>query len=93
MNNFKRHGKLRREIARVILVSGFVAWSGLAGAQGWQLSSNVTLKADLTLKETFDSNVYLQDVEPNPAITNAALPFQESFVTSVTPRVGLDVPP
>ena len=62
----------------------------IAVAQGWQLSSNATLKADFTLKETFDSNVYLQDTEPNPAVTNAARPFQESFVTSVTPRVGVE---
>lgn len=52
-----------------------------------------TFKADLTLKETFDSNVYLQDATPNPAITNAAQPFQESLVTSVTPMVGFGFKP
>lgn len=61
--------------------------------QGWQLGTNTTLRAELTLKETFDSNVYLQDVEPSPAVTNAAKPFQESFVTSVTPRLAFDWKP
>jgi outer membrane receptor protein involved in Fe transport len=47
--------------------------------------TNLTCKADLTVKETYDNNVYLQDVGP--------LAHQESFVTSVTPRVGLDYKP
>lgn len=52
-----------------------------------------SLNASLTLKETFDSNVYLQDAAPNPAIPNAAQPKQESFVTSVTPMVGFAFKP
>lgn len=55
--------------------------------------SDWSFNADLTLKETFDSNVYLQDTAPNPAITNAAQPFVESLVTSVTPKVGFAFKP
>jgi len=55
--------------------------------------SDWTFNAEISLKETFDSNVYLQDTKPNPAITNAAQPFQESLVTSVTPKVGFAFKP
>lgn len=64
-----------------------------AQAQGWTLATNLTMKGDLAVKEFFDSNVFLQDVEPSPSVTNAAQPFQESFVTSVTPRLALDWKP
>jgi hypothetical protein len=70
-----------------------VAIFATSNAHAWQLASNLTVKADLALKETFDSNVYLQDVDPNPAVTNAVKPFQESFVTSVIPRLALDWKP
>jgi hypothetical protein len=67
--------------------------SSTGWSQGWQLATNLSLKADLAVKEMFDSNVYLQDVTPSPAIPNAAQPFQESMVTLVTPRLGLDWKP
>ena len=55
----------------------------------------------LALKETFDSNVYIQDTTPDPANVaaasaaglNAASAKQGSFVTSVQPRLGLDYKP
>lgn len=54
-------------------------------------STNLTFKADLAVKETYDSNVYLQDEQPDlTKVPQAVQPFQESFVTSVTPRAGLD---
>ncbi len=77
---------------KTIIVLGGSAIA-VSSAEAWQLASNLTLKADVAVKETFDSNVFLQDVEPNPAITNAAKPFRESFVTSVTPRLALDWKP
>jgi hypothetical protein len=57
--------------------------------------------ASLALKETFDSNVYLQDAEPNVADAaaaaaaglNAGSAKQSSFVTSVQARFGLDYKP
>ena len=55
--------------------------------------SDWTFNADFALKETFDSNVYLQDATPNPAITNAAQPKQHSMVTSVTPKAGFTFKP
>lgn len=64
--------------------------SSAVWAQGWRPATNLTLKAELAVKETYDSNVYLQDTEPSPSVTNAVQPFQESFVTSVTPRLALD---
>lgn len=64
-------------------------------------NTNLTFKAELTAKETFDSNVYIQDEQPaaaNAAAANAAgldvvQPKQESFVTALTPRAGLDYRP
>ncbi len=85
--------------SRVNLMAGLalsaLGLSGVpAGAGGWQLATNLTLKADVALKETWDSNVYLQDEEPNrAAVPQAVAPFQESFVTSFTPRLTLDYKP
>ena len=64
-------------------------------------ATNVTFKAELSLKETYDSNVYIQDNDPTPANVAAAKaaglhPVEAnkgSFVTSVLPRVGLDYKP
>jgi hypothetical protein len=68
----------------------FILAAGSANA-AW---TNLTHKLDLTLRETFDSNVYLQDVEPDLAqVPQAAQPFRESFVTSITPRVSLSYHP
>jgi len=83
----------RRTVVLYGVLAGVVFTSGVAGAQGWHPTTNLTLNADLTLRESYDSNIYLQDVEPSPAITNAVQPFQEAFVTSVTPRVALDWKP
>lgn len=79
--------------ASVLVGSSLLAIAMSAGAQGWKLATNLTLKAELSVRESFDSNVYLQDVEPSPSVTNAVKPFQESFVTSVTPRLALDWKP
>jgi hypothetical protein len=70
-----------------------LALSGLATLPALAVPTNLTWKAEATVKETFDSNVYLQDHEPSPAVTNAARPFQESLVTSITPRLALDYKP
>lgn len=69
---------------RLLTTAGWLAPGALAA------STNLTYQAELSLKETFDSNVYLQDHEPSPAVPGAARPFQESWVTTVTPRVALD---
>jgi hypothetical protein len=63
-------------------------------AGAWQAATNLTLKAEVTAKEGYDSNVYLQDHQPDlAAVPKAALPFQESFITSVTPKLALDWKP
>ncbi len=61
-------------------------------------ATDVTFKAEISLKENYDSNVYLQDNEPTPANVAAARaagfrPVEAnkgSFVTSVLPRAGFD---
>jgi hypothetical protein len=61
-------------------------------------STNLTWKADVTLKETYDNNVYLQDNAPTPANVAAAQaaglkPIEAnkgSFVTSILPKISLD---
>jgi hypothetical protein len=60
------------------------------GAAAWAADSNLTYKAELTLKETYDSNVYLQDKEPSPLVPNAVPAGKGSWVTTITPRLALD---
>jgi hypothetical protein len=67
-------------------------------AHAWQLATNLTLKAGITVKETYDDNVFILDTPPNPAVTPPAgfpisEPKKESFVTSVTPNVAFDYRP
>jgi hypothetical protein len=69
----------------------------LATAEG----TNLQFKAEFGLKETYDSNVYLQDVAPNPANVAAAKaagfrpvqPDQSSWVTSLQPKIGIAYAP
>jgi hypothetical protein len=64
-------------------------------------STNLTWKAETTVKETYDSNVYLQDNAPAAANVAAAQAAglkpveanKSSMVTTVTPKVGLDYKP
>jgi hypothetical protein len=56
---------------------------GLAGGAAVGADApKFTPKAELSVKETFDSNVYLQDV--------GKLDHQESFVTTIIPKVSLE---
>jgi hypothetical protein len=64
-------------------------------------NTNLQFKAEASLKETYDSNVYLQDGDPNPANVAAAKaaglhPVEanhSSWVTSIVPKIGLDYKP
>jgi hypothetical protein len=64
-------------------------------------STNLTWKAETSVKETYDSNVYLQDNVPAAANVAAAQAAglkpveanKSSMVTTVTPKVGLDYKP
>jgi hypothetical protein len=64
-------------------------------------NTNINFKAELSLKETYDSDVFLQDVSPNPAGVDAAKaaglkPVEAnkgSFVTSILPKIGVDYKP
>jgi hypothetical protein len=44
----------------------------------------------LTVRESFDSNVFLQDATPDPAVAGAAAPRQSSFVTTLAASIGVD---
>jgi hypothetical protein len=64
-------------------------------------NTNFSWNASLSLKETYDSNVYLQDNAPDPNNVTAAKaagfrPVEAnkgSFITTLTPKVGLDYKP
>lgn len=87
--------ELRRPSHRWPLVLALAA-TGAASLSvgGGQGTTNLTVKAEITAKETYDSNVYLQDHEPDRhAVPKAAQPFQESFVSAVTPKLALDWKP
>ena len=49
-----------------------LAIPGLAARPASAQPTNLTYKAEATVKETYDSNVYLQDEAPNPANVAAA---------------------
>ena len=63
--------------------------------------TDVTFKAEINLKETYDSNVYIQDNDPDPKNVAAAKAVglrpveanKGSLVTSVLPRIGLNYKP
>jgi hypothetical protein len=81
--------------------AAMLAVLGLAAAPVHAAVTNLTWKAEATVKETYDSNVYLQDNAPDPNNVNAAKaagfrPVQAnkgSMVTTITPKVGLDYKP
>jgi hypothetical protein len=64
-------------------------------------NSNLTWNVDLALKETYDGNVYLQDIAPLPANVAAAeaaglnaVPAKySSFITTIIPRFGAGYKP
>jgi len=98
MGNIKGLATLQAHFARFVLVSSIAASSGMVRAQGWQLADKFELKADLTLKETYDDNVYLLDTKPDPTIVpppgaTISLPDHDSFVTTVVPGLALNYQP
>ena len=63
---------------------------GLAAMSASALPTNLTWNASLTLKETYDDNVYLQNNAPPSTMPDAVPAKKDSWVTTITPRVGLD---
>jgi hypothetical protein len=61
---------------------------GLTAAPAHAAVTNLTWKADIAVKETYDDNVYLQNIASS--VPNAVPAKKDSWVTTVTPRVGLD---
>jgi hypothetical protein len=92
------HDTPQVSLTRVLcLITLLVSGHG-AGAQGWKLSDQLTLKADLTLKETYDDNVYILDTDPYTGLTPPAGytirdPKVGSFVTSITPNLAFTYKP
>jgi hypothetical protein len=68
--------------------AGALAVISLVAVSASALPTNLTWNASLALKETFDDNVYLQNIAS--ALPNAVPAKKNSWVTTVTPRVGLD---
>lgn len=93
------HDHPQAGLARLLCLATLLASAHGAGAQqGWQLSDKLTLKADLTLKETYDDNVFILNTYPYPGITPPAgytisAPKLGSFVTSITPNLVLNYKP
>lgn len=77
---------------RLTAVSLVLGLSALVSARA--ANTNLTFHGSVTAGIGFDSNVYLQDKEPDRTLVPQAVsPFQESFVVSTTPKVGLDYKP
>lgn len=74
-------------------MSGLLYLAALVVLAGACAASNTNwlFKADASLKETYDSNVFLQDTDPGAV---GAMPAEKSsWVTSFTPRVAFDCRP
>ncbi len=81
-------------LARLLCLTTILATAHGARAQGFKLTDELTLKADLTLKETYDDNVYLLDTAAYPNLTPPpnspiAIPNKGSMVTTLTPSLNL----
>lgn len=82
-------------------LSGAAALAALSAslAPAPAANTNFAFKADATVQETYDSNVYLQDVTPhfNPALVHPgatlAQPLYGSFVNTATPHLAFDYHP
>jgi hypothetical protein len=91
------HSCLARRISGAVLCLTL----GLSGSTCVCASTNLHFSAEASLKETYDSNVFLQDADPaaaNYAAAKAAglRPVQDnvaSWVTSVLPKIGLEYRP
>ncbi len=51
--------------------------------------TNWVYKADLALKEAYDSNVYLQDTAPTNTAPGAFAAKKDSWITTLTPRLAI----
>jgi hypothetical protein len=75
------------------LVAGMAAvlWGAAAcsARADWQVTSNLTAKAALGVRETYDSNVYLQDTDPAPGVPGAVPARHDSWVTTLLPQAGV----
>lgn len=68
----------------ILLAAVFAAPAASFAVSDWKTSTA------LTLRETYDSNVFLQDHAPNPAIVGAAPAGLGSLVTSLSATLGLE---
>ena len=82
-------------LARLCCLTTLLAAAHSVCAQGFKLTDQLTLKAELTIKETYDDNVYLLDTPPYPYLAPPphaliAVPNKGSMVTTVTPSLSLN---
>ena len=84
------------------LRTGWPRWTLALAALGlttlpstaWQAASNLTVRAEAMVKQGYDSNVYLQDQQPDlTKVPRAVQPFTSSFFTTLTPGIFLDYKP
>ena len=92
-----KQSKIKPHLSRATVL----AIAGLAAMPVGAALTNVTYHTEVAVKETLDSNVYLQDNKPNPANVAAAeaaglhpvSASKSSLVTSLMPKIGLDYKP
>jgi hypothetical protein len=77
-------------LSRTLLLT---AVAGLGISSAVAISTNVQWRAEAVVKETFDSNVFIQDVAPTSNVPGAVQAKKESFVSTVSPRIFADYGP
>lgn len=81
-------------LAAAVVLCVLNAGASAADKPAEQKKSDVQFKAELGVRETYDDNVYLQDHKPKlAAFPKAVRAGQESLVTTLSPKVGVDYKP
>jgi hypothetical protein len=86
MNNQLYSETRKGRLAKCVLVAA-AAFASLHLSPAIADSTNLTFKAELGLKEAYDSNVYIQDVAPTNHVPGAVSAKKASAVTTVSPRL------
>lgn len=79
-----------RAALRLAACSCAIICSGIAGEPAAPASATWKFTTTLGVRETYDSNVYLQDHAPSPAIVGAAPAQLSSLVTAVSAGVNVE---
>lgn len=86
LDSFTNPSKWLREFLRLSALAA--AFSPFCFALA--TSTNLTWKADVAVKETYDDNVYLQNHAPPASMPDAVQANKGSWITTLTPHIAIE---